>query len=416
MMTDTHVLAKGMRSYPPLPESLPEQSRRRNGKPVLSDGCYFIAYGLHFEADSFLTHVGTLRVDSRSGGPAASADLYEVRSEGNEALGLVPPLGDGIPIFPIADYRLYLRITMIEASPESGFTIEFEAHRYIATSFKTLDGDSSAQWMREGAFKASMKPATAPSGYPRPELFFVGDVARTATDLDGGTIGRLQMGWVSDSLRRGVVEIDRVMDANMPQDNGAGLTWQSVFATVGWEMRAVASDTGVFKTGTGVWSAVDVERARRKYRDSADLDIEWRYYLLVASEISAPGSQFGFMYHDAREALYITSQFVFPDTEAKWGTLRGKRFDETVAFFRTAVHELGHAMGLGHNTRGTHFMNTTESIASAALPDGSFPANVTWSFSPADEFRLRHWPDIVVRPGGARLGVGGLLLPHVQTA
>lgn len=38
LMTDTHELAKGMRSYPPLPQSLPEQSRRRADKPVLTDG------------------------------------------------------------------------------------------------------------------------------------------------------------------------------------------------------------------------------------------------------------------------------------------------------------------------------------------------------------------------------------------
>lgn len=415
MITDTRVLAKGMRSCPPLPESLPEQSRRRAGSPVLSDGCYFIAYGLALDAQSFPTHVGTMRVDSRSGGPAASADLYGLHSEGGEALGLVPPRGEGIPIFPIADYRLYLRITKIDALPEAGFTIQFEAHRFIATSFQTLDGDTSAQWVLEGSFKATMMPSKAPSKYPKPEQFFVGDVARAATNLDGTPIGRLQIGWVSESLRRGVVEIDRVVDAKVPLDNGAGLTWQSVFAAIGWEMRAVASDGGVFKTAAGVWGSADVERARRKYRDSADLDIEWRYYLLVASEISAPGSKFGFMYHDAREALYITSQFVFPDTAAKWGTLRGKRFDDTVAFFRTAVHELGHAMGLGHNAGGTHFMSTTESIASAAA-DGTFPANVNWSFSRDDEFRLRHWPDIVVRPGGARLGAGGLLLPDVQRA
>jgi len=38
-------------------------------------------------------------------------------------------------------------------------------------------------------------------------------------------------------------------------------------------------------------------RPRGKYYDSSDLDTEWRYYILVASQIIAPGSKFGFIYH-----------------------------------------------------------------------------------------------------------------------
>jgi hypothetical protein len=119
-----------------------------------------------------------------------------------------------------------------------------------------------------------------------------------------------------------VVEIDRVPDAKVPQDNGAGVTWRSAFQSFGWEMKPIVSDDDVTKSSNTPWNAADVEAARQKFRDCADLDTEWRYYLLVASQIDTPGSRFGFMYHPQREALFITSQFVFPQTEAHWGPLR----------------------------------------------------------------------------------------------
>jgi hypothetical protein len=72
---------------------------------------------------------------------------------------------------------------------------------------------------------------------------------------------------------------------------------------------------------------------------------------------------------------------------------------------------MGHAMGLGHNDAGFHIMRPTDGIAQGASADKPFPANIEWSFEPNDEHRLRHWPDIAVRPGGAALGLGGFLLP-----
>ena len=66
-MSETELLAKGAQGNPPLPEN----SRRPSDKPVLPDGCYFIALG-----DAVMRYWGTLRVELRDGQVFASGDLY----------------------------------------------------------------------------------------------------------------------------------------------------------------------------------------------------------------------------------------------------------------------------------------------------------------------------------------------------
>src|SRR5262245_11311945 len=137
VMIDTHILAKGMQDCAPLPGALAETSRRTPaGKELLADGCYFLCYGLLGPDEVLPNHVGTLRVDSRAGRLSASADLYAIDSTptrpGNkpQPVGSMSPRGSGIAMFPIKDYRLYLRITKIEAAA-TGFVLAFEAHRFI---------------------------------------------------------------------------------------------------------------------------------------------------------------------------------------------------------------------------------------------------------------------------------------------
>ncbi len=137
-------------------------------------------------------------------------------------------------------------------------------------------------------------------------------------------------------------------------------------------------------------------------RDSSNLDTEWRYHILCVKRLDSTSR--GIMY-DAfagdsnnipREGAGISSHWTIPNT-AQWGTVQGQRFGaSSVPYFRTAVHELGHALGLYHNMADNGFMNTTGTIAASA---GTFPANIQWSFNAIDAKRLRHMPDPWVRPG-----------------
>jgi hypothetical protein len=388
-------LANGIQDHPPLPAVLPESSRRgASGTPLLADGCYFIAYG---QADGFVWFQGTMRVESRSGTLSASGDLYSM-PEGiglnPHGAGKMPVPGAGIPIFPIADYSYYLRVTQIEAS-EAGFTLSFEASRFLARIVKRLDGPDATQWLPPDAFTAQMRPATAPAGDPAAARFFFGDVL----DAFGSVIGQLQMEWVSDNLRRAVIEIDRVPYLELPLNNGAGADWQTVFAHLGWEITVDVSDSDIAKDGGPAWNAEEAHAMMLARRRPISLDVEWRYHILVVREIAFQGEQRGFMYDLSgrngfpREGLLLAADYVFPADQPRWGPLKGTRAGDSMpTYFRTCAHELGHAFGLGHNNAGFGFMRPTDGIADGATAE--------------DEHKLRHWPDVVVRPGGTPYDTG----------
>jgi hypothetical protein len=373
------------------------------------EGCYFVAYGRGTD----IWHVGTLRVESRAGQLFASGDLYAFEStgEGFPEIGTMPPPGSGVPSFPIANYNYYLRVTQIVPA-KTGFTLSFEPYRFLPRAMRRLDG-AMGRWERETAMTLRMLPAQAPEGYLTPEMFFVGDVAADSKEPE--LARSLQMGRVSPLLRKTVIEIDRAAESEVPLHNGAGGTWASVFAGFGWDGRIIESDRDIRKDDPAPWTEGEAQAAMRAYRDSADLDAEWRYHLLVVPRVDLLSGADGIMHdHDeesAREGAVIGSHGVFPESDPKWGSFRGRRLGETPGLFRTAVHEIGHAMGLDHNDTGFCFMRPTRGIAAGATADQPFPGNIVWAFDPKDQERLRHWPDVGVRPGGTKRAAVGVPLP-----
>jgi hypothetical protein len=313
-----------------------------------------------------------------------------------------PKPADGIPILPRDRYCYYLRVTQIleHITIANSFTLGFEMHRF----------DSSKRtWNNEGAYTAQVFWTTAPAGYPSSGDYLEGDVKNSS----GTVIGRINMGWVSPYLRRAIVEIDRVSASEVPLDSGAGINWRSIFDQVGWDVTVYESNINVLEPSGESWSDAECHQAMLTWRDSVDLDSQWRYHLLCVRRLDSTSR--GIMY-DAyggdsngvpREGAAMSSHWLFTNDPVfpekyPWGQCAQLRFGQcTRAYFRTAVHEIGHAIMMFHpsSTTGNHIMQVTPQIAANAVPPLQFPNNIEWAFSSEDQLRLRHLPDVVVRPG-----------------
>ena len=394
-------------------------------------GCYLVNYTP--TAQGLTTFDGTIRMECHSNGRTASGDLYQRRvfflpltaalpapaappiggpvanppilPQPQLVLGPPPNPANGIPILARNRYRYYLRVTqLIEFfTIGSSFTLGFDMYRFTAPN----------TWANEGAFTALMQWIPAPAGFPSSGDYLEGTVKNAANVV----VGRLKMGWVSKYLRKATVEIDRVNGSEAPLDNGAGVTWKTVFDKVGYDILLDVSDSNVAEPSGAGWSDSEMHSAMLSRRDLSNLDTEWRYHVLAVKTIDVTPR--GIMYDSgatdsnnvAREGIGISSHWVIPNA-SPWGTVKGLRFGTAKApYFRTAVHEIGHALGLFHTTGDNGFMNTTDVIA-ASCP-ATFPSCIKWDFHPDNLKQLRHYPDAFVRPGMVQFGSASTATPPI---
>ncbi len=371
----------------------------------LKHGCWLVRYS-PFAASAFTRHKnGVLRVERSGATTTASGDLYRhqrsIRFCGGRIVWVDPPLPSparGCPIFPRKLWSEYLRVTKILQgwTVGSSFELEYERHTY---------DPNSLTWSLAGTNTATMRWTTAPSGYPDASAFLAGEVE----DEKGRTIGCLTMGWVSPHLRKATIELESVAGSEIAEDNGAGFDWQDAMDQVGWDVTVVEGKRDIAAPSGNSWSDAEMHAAMLDHRDGAAsrLDHEWRYHLLHVRQLDSTSR--GIMY-DAyggdsnnipREGAGISTHWDYPNS-AVWGAMAGTRFGAGAGpFFRTAVHELGHAFGLHHNTASDRFMNTTPTIANNP---GRFPDNIVYEWEADDARKLRHWPDPRVRPGGIPFG------------
>lgn len=378
---------------PRLPDRLsggpdPSAAAEASRGAVLRPGCHLLRFTPKVPGPLTSRCDGTLRVERDGESLIASGDLY--------LQGAEPDPGAGIPVFARALYRAYLRVTRID---DDG----------LALGFELFDFDhSSTTWLEGVELSAHLGRAPAPDGYPSRDDFLRGEVR----DASGEPVGDLTIGWVSPHLRRAVIELDRVAKSEAPVANSAGLGWSELFEAIGWQVTVKESDLDVLEPSGESWSNAELHAEMLRRRSGTNLDGEWRFWLLSVRRLES--DERGFMFdrdgadsnNVPREAAGIASHWVIPD-EDPWGLARGRRFgSEPDLYFRTAVHEIGHALGLVHDTRNDGIMCPTLDLAERAVAPQQFPENISWSYAAKDRFRLRHMPDHWVRPGGVPFGAG----------
>lgn len=375
----------------------------------LKQGCYYATMLL--PAFDLNLH-GTLRLEIVDEMLAASGDLYKIETIDSLLVTLPDPPSEElvnltnlrkVPVFPVRQYASYFKLTHLENS-----AMQFRQYFYFHE-------DSSGDPLHRFSTTTEGLPAfieinldLKQSGNFNPDLpAFTSEVFNDQQEI----IGTFTMHWVSDFFRRFNLEIDALQDTEMPRMETTPIDWGEIFSSIGWEVNVVEDQGDRVGNPGAPWNNGELHAQMLNWRNrhqESDAD-EWWYYLLCIP--THENGHLGIMFDDptfdgnkvAREGAAICAEKVLESAQGWPEPIAGKMLGELPpAYFRTALHELGHMMGLRHEpTPNTRLMNQTNVINFRSEENTpAFPENISWVFAPKDEICLKHMPDIWVRPGG----------------
>lgn len=340
--------------------------------------------------------------------------LFESKSTKTVNYTVGPTPSADVPIFHTEQYKYYIRVIDITQGKTrtNACSIKFQLWEFG-------EWGSFPVWTKVRTVIAKMEWKPAPEGYPSSGDYLEG----TLHDYKSNKIlGEMSMGWVSEFLRKGILQIDKEAGASTILNNGETgnllETWQSIGERFKWKIDVDHSIGLISKSGTGPWHDEDLERELNRVRKSWHSGTEWRYHLSIvksydyADSDSPPKLFAGNLYEvgsrnfepvtrigEQRAGIVVATDWVFD--KPVYGSLQGQKIkDVQKLLFRTAVHEFGHHMSLIHNHSDTNLMNVTEDIAEKGTSTNPFPNNIDWEFDAVEKMRLKHGSDLYVRPLG----------------
>ncbi len=372
---------------------------------------------------------GPMRIEVGPSSLRASGDIYSVRRFFPWRIELIPPViapmpnptpiptplpdaGDTsedfvvfptpppwYPSFPKSQYSWYFRsngVTYVNGV----LTIQIVRHLWNAATqdFVSTDQGTLTLTCRQNLIAIPLNP-----------------LQMEGTLSIGGSVSTVKATKTSPFFRGCRVEVDAMVNRTFPAaavtGSGATVTFQSVYAAAGWDVRVTTDQINIPDDAS--LTNAELQQLLTTHRQGFTGD-DWRLWLLVGS---TQGTLFGVMFDDdtvPREgAVGFADATLNNDPRIAPNAQNQALNNVPTAFMRTLVHEAGHAFNLFHPKHdvhqpaiGTEIMNQTGDVIGFASSTNTYPGNASFAFSQHDRTSLIHAPDPQVRPGWKNFGWG----------
>jgi cell wall-associated NlpC family hydrolase len=303
------------------------------------------------------------------------------------------------PSFPKSQYSWYFRSNGVTYA-NGVLTIQIVRHLWNATTqdFVSTDQGTLTLTCRQNLIAIPLNP-----------------LQMEGTLSIGGSVSTVKATKTSPFFRGCRVEVDAMVNRTFPAaavtGSGATVTFQSVYAAAGWDVRVTTDQINIPDDAS--LTNAELQQLLTTHRQGSTGE-DWRLWLLVGS---TQGTLFGVMFDDdtvPREgAVGFADATLNNDPRIAPNAQNQALNNVPTAFMRTLVHEAGHAFNLFHPKHdvhqpaiGTEIMNQTGDVIGFASSTNTYPGNASFAFSQHDRTSLIHAPDPQVRPGWKNFGWG----------